>query len=121
MLRLHQHPASGGWAQEAGTILPICALCRYTSGWGLQGIMPKGSPIISEALAVEGRGSELFDVMCANDLEGIMCKRLAEPYAPRARWIKVKNRNYSQAEGRSDLFNGPRQKLDEPHHWRLQR
>jgi len=83
--------------------------------------MPKGSPIISEALAVEGRGSELFDVMCANDLEGIMCKRLAEPYAPRARWIKVKNRNYSQAEGRSDLFNGPRQKLDEPHHWRLQR
>jgi ATP-dependent DNA ligase len=46
----------------------------------LQGILPKGSPIVSEALSVEGRGRELFELMCVNDLEGVVAKRLADPY-----------------------------------------
>jgi hypothetical protein len=66
----------------------------------LQGILPKGSPIVSEALFVEGRGRELFELMCANDLEGIVAKRLADPYDSRIRWLKIKNPDYSQAEGR---------------------
>jgi len=93
----------------------------YERRRALQGILPKGSPIVSGALSVEGRGRDLFGLMCANDLEGIICKRLADPYDPRVRWIKVKNRDYSQAEGRGDLFNGPQQKPDEPYHRRLQR
>ena len=71
----------------------------------LQGILPKGSPIVSEALFVEGRGRELFELMCANDLEGIVAKRLADPYDPRVRWLKIKNPDYSQKEGRTELFN----------------
>ena len=43
--------------------------------------------------------------MCANDLEGIVAKRLADPYGGRVRWLKIKNPDYSQKEGRSDLFN----------------
>jgi ATP-dependent DNA ligase len=43
--------------------------------------------------------------MCANDLEGIVAKRLADRYDPRVRWLKIKNLGYSQAEGRGDLFN----------------
>jgi bifunctional non-homologous end joining protein LigD len=35
----------------------------------LQAILPTRSPIVSEALSVIGRGCELFDLMCANDLE----------------------------------------------------
>src|SRR6516164_6134824 len=54
----------------------------------LQGILPKGSPIVSEALSVAGRGHELFELMCANDLEGIVAKRLADPYGGRVRWLK---------------------------------
>ena len=46
--------------------------------------------------------------MCANDLEGIVAKRLVDPYDTRVRWLKIKNRAYTQNEGRSDLFNGPR-------------
>ena len=46
--------------------------------------------------------------MCANDLEGIVAKRLVDPYDTRVRWLKIKNRAYTQKEGRSDLFNGPR-------------
>ena len=71
----------------------------------LQGILPKGSPIVSEALSVEGRGRELFELMRANDLEGIVAKRLADPYDTRVRWLKIKNPEYSQKEGRAELFN----------------
>ena len=76
----------------------------------LQGIVSKGSPIVSEALSVAGRGRELFELMRTNDLEGIVAKRLADPYDTRVRWLKIKNPDYSQKEGRGDLFNGPRQR-----------
>jgi len=75
----------------------------------LQTILPKGSSIVSEALSVTHRGCELFELMCANDLEGIVAKRLADPYDTRVKWHKIKNRAYTQNEGRSELFNGPRQ------------
>jgi hypothetical protein len=51
--------------------------------------------------------------MCSNDLEGIVAKRLADSYDPRVRWLKIKNPDYSQKEGRGDLFNGP--SLRPPH------
>jgi bifunctional non-homologous end joining protein LigD len=71
----------------------------------LQGILPKGSPIVFEVLSVVGRGRELFALMCTNDLEGIVAKRLADPYDTRVRWLKIKNPDYSQKEGRAELFN----------------
>jgi len=40
---------------------------------------------------------DLFGV-CANDLEGIVAKCLADPYDPQARWFKIKNRDYTQKE-----------------------
>ena len=63
---------------------------------------------ISEALSLEGRGRELFELTCAHDLEGIVAKRLADAYGPRTRWLKIKNPGYSQAEGRAELFNRAR-------------
>jgi bifunctional non-homologous end joining protein LigD len=71
----------------------------------LQNILPKGSAIISEALSVTGRGKELFELMCAHDLEGIVAKRLKDGYGSRARWLKIKNPSYSQNEGRRELFD----------------
>jgi bifunctional non-homologous end joining protein LigD len=78
----------------------------------LQAVLPKRSAIVSEPVSVVGRGCELFDMMVAHDLEGIVGKRLADRYDPHVRWLKVKNRAYTQAEGRGDLFNGP------PRQWR---
>jgi hypothetical protein len=46
--------------------------------------------------------------MREHDLEGIVAKRLDDPYDPRVRWLKIKNPDYSQKEGRGDLFNSPR-------------
>jgi ATP-dependent DNA ligase len=63
----------------------------------LQAILPADSPTFSEPLSVFGRGSELFELMCADDLEGIVAKRLDDPYDPRVRWLKIKNSAYSRA------------------------
>jgi bifunctional non-homologous end joining protein LigD len=80
----------------------------------LQAILPTGSPAITASLSVADRGRELFALMCANDLEGIVAKRLADPYDPRVKWLKIKNPDYSQKEGRGELFNGSRQLAEEP-------
>jgi bifunctional non-homologous end joining protein LigD len=71
----------------------------------LHGILSPGSPSILEAVSVEGRGRELFHLMCLYHLEGIVAKRLSDPYKSGVRWLKIKNPDYSQKEGRADLFN----------------
>jgi hypothetical protein len=52
--------------------------------------------------------AELFDAAQQLDLEGIVAKRRDEPYAPGAKWIKVKSRGYSQMIGRWELFQKKR-------------
>ena len=71
----------------------------------MHALLPAGSPVVSEALSVEGRGRELFELMRAHDLEGIVAKRLADPYGPNVRWFKIRNPDYAQKEGRGDVFN----------------
>ena len=56
-------------------------------------------------LSVTGTGHELFDLMCAHDLEGVVAKRLKDGYGSRVRWLKIKNPSYSQNEGRRELFD----------------
>jgi bifunctional non-homologous end joining protein LigD len=73
--------------------------------WQLQSILPTGSTVVSDALSVTGTGHKLFDLMRAHDLEGIVAKRLQDPYGPRVRWLKIKNPGYSQNEGRRELFD----------------
>jgi len=68
-------------------------------------ILPTGSAVITEALSVTGRVHGLFELMCANNLEGIVAKRLTDAYRPRTRWLKIKNPSYSQNEGRRELFD----------------
>src|SRR5438067_781791 len=48
--------------------------------------------------------AELFDVVTGLDLEGVVAKRRDDPYVPQTRWVKVKNRSYSQAVGRWRFF-----------------
>jgi hypothetical protein len=48
-------------------------------------------------------------MVCELDLEGIVAKRKSAAYRatekPSPYWIKINNRNYTQAEGREDLFD----------------
>jgi bifunctional non-homologous end joining protein LigD len=62
-------------------------------------------PRLLYAQHVEGKGKKFFDEICARDLEGIVAKRKLGIYKDDATgWLKVKNRTYSQAEGRHELL-----------------
>ena len=61
--------------------------------------------MLSRVFAVEGRGRDLFAAAERLDLEGIVAKRKKDPYAPSTVWYKVKNRAYTQMQGRGELFH----------------
>jgi ATP-dependent DNA ligase len=45
-----------------------------------------------------------FKTVCDLDLEGIIAKKLDDPYEPeRTKWWKILNSSYSQKEGRGEL------------------
>jgi hypothetical protein len=48
-------------------------------------------------------GVRFFELVCEQDLEGIIAKPKTSRYP--FTWIKVKNPNYSQAAGRREWFN----------------
>ena len=53
---------------------------------------------------VIGESAALFGAVCKLDLEGIVAKRLGDPYAPQTKWFKILNPKYSQKLGRHELF-----------------
>jgi ATP-dependent DNA ligase len=54
----------------------------------------------------DGHGCALFARVCAEDLEGIVAKAKRGRYDPAraSTWVKIKNRDYSQARDRHELF-----------------
>jgi bifunctional non-homologous end joining protein LigD len=56
-------------------------------------------------IAENGRG--LFEQACHVDLEGIVAKPQQSLYrhTRKPQWVKIKNRAYTQLEGREDFFN----------------
>jgi bifunctional non-homologous end joining protein LigD len=60
---------------------------------------------------VEQHGTALFQRVCEMDLEGIVAKHSLAPYTTeRTTWFKIKNRSYSQMQGREELFERERHK-----------
>ena len=91
----------------SGSTVPICVFAAQRAPPAAAGHSAEGSAIVSKALSVTASGRELFELMREHDLEGIVVKRLDDPYDPRVRWLKLKNPDYSQKEGRGDMFNRP--------------
>ena len=59
---------------------------------------------------VERTGVALFNAACQHDLEGIVAKWKYGPYVAgreETTWWKIRNRQYSQWEGRSEMFERP--------------
>jgi bifunctional non-homologous end joining protein LigD len=64
-----------------------------------------GHSHIMYAQHVETQGRLFFDEICTRDLEGIVAKPKLSIYKDGGNsWLKIKNRNYSQAEGRHELL-----------------
>jgi bifunctional non-homologous end joining protein LigD len=62
---------------------------------------------------LDGSGTALFQRVCKLDLEGIVAKHKHAPYVAsreETTWIKILNPNYSQREGREELFERDRHK-----------
>jgi bifunctional non-homologous end joining protein LigD len=57
---------------------------------------------------VEGQGKLMFEEVCERNLEGTVCKRKRSIYAEHG-WIKIKNPQYTQAEGRHEMFTAFRE------------
>jgi len=54
---------------------------------------------------VQEQGVELT-LVCREDLEGVVAKLANGRYESGATtWVKIKNRQYSQAEGRAEFFD----------------
>ena len=70
----------------------------------LERLIATTTPVLSRVLSVEGRGRDMLAAAQQLDLEGIVAKRKADPYGPETTWFKIKNRAYTQAEGRWELF-----------------
>lgn len=71
----------------------------------LRAIVPKRSKAVLYASFVAERGREFFDLVCRQDLEGMVAKLKKAPYNPAlTTWMKVKNPKYSQARNRRELF-----------------
>jgi bifunctional non-homologous end joining protein LigD len=68
----------------------------------------RANHIITEALAIEGRGKALFVAVEEHDLEGIVAKRTSDPYRRNVKWWKMLNPAYSKREGRHELINSDR-------------
>jgi ATP-dependent DNA ligase len=59
---------------------------------------------------IEGRGKDLFEAACKHDTEGIVAKFKHGRYVSgreQTSWFKIRNRNYSQWEGREEKFERP--------------
>ena len=70
----------------------------------LERLIPTTTPAMSRVFSIERRGRDMFGAAQQLDLEGIVAKRKADLYAPETIWYKIKNRAYTQAEGRWELF-----------------
>ena len=62
-------------------------------------------------------GTALYRLACEHDLEGIVAKRIDQPYDPgnqREGWLKIKNPAYTQREGRGEWFEKSKVQLADP-------
>jgi bifunctional non-homologous end joining protein LigD len=60
---------------------------------------------------IEERGEDLFRFVCEHDLEGMVAKPKNSPYLfseSETHWLKIRNQEYSQWNGREELFNPAR-------------
>ena len=64
---------------------------------------------------IDGCGTVLFERICELDLEGVVAKQKFGPYVTErehSTWYKILNREYSQIQGREELFE--RERHSEP-------
>ena len=71
-------------------------------------MVPRRRTCVQYLPHVPRRGVDLFTEVVQRDLEGVVAKLKEAPYGlvgGRSPWVKIKNREYSQAVGRHEQFD----------------
>jgi bifunctional non-homologous end joining protein LigD len=68
-------------------------------------ILKANNPVLLFADYIPEFGVDFFRMICEKNLEGIVAKQRDGCYDRSARWIKVKNPQYTQSKDRSELFD----------------
>ena len=69
----------------------------------LRGLMPERPSSFAVHEPSGQRRDSFFELVCEQNLEGIICKPKTSPYP--FTWIKVRNPNYTHAAERGEWFN----------------
>lgn len=100
----HLHYAAFDLLWLNGADLRTRALRRRRSL--LESLIRKTTPLLSHTMAVPATGKDLFEAVKRLDLEGIVCKKVSDPYGPKTTWFKIRNHKYTQwTEDRFERFN----------------
>jgi bifunctional non-homologous end joining protein LigD len=70
----------------------------------LRSLIPRKSSCVGYVRSVNRGAKRLFELVTANDLEGLVVKRKDGKYRPQTKWFKVLNPGYSQRVGRDELL-----------------
>jgi ATP-dependent DNA ligase len=70
----------------------------------LRSVIPQKSSWIGYVSYVDKKAAQLFELVKARDLEGLVVKRKDGKYRPETKWFKVLNPSYSQKTGRAEFF-----------------
>jgi hypothetical protein len=76
-------------------------------------IMPRVESRLMVLDALRARGTRLYELACERDLQGIVAKWARGTYQCDGRatsWLKIKDSEYSQIQGRHELFAATRAK-----------
>jgi len=80
----------------------------------LRRIVPRRRPCVQYLPHLHRRGVDLFAQVVQRDLEGVVAKLKQAPYGlvgGRSPWVKIKNREYTQAVERHEQFDGFRSEV----------
>jgi len=84
----------------------------------LRSVLPTSSEHVLYCDHVQQDGDSLFRLACENDLEGIVAKHRFSPYLPdQARWLKIRNQQYSEWAGREKFFGRERESDPDMSYW----
>ena len=58
-------------------------------------LIPATTTVLSQIFSVKARGRDMYAAAERLDLEGIVAKRMTDPYGPATVWYKIKSRTYT--------------------------
>jgi len=69
----------------------------------LADLLPLDTASLYKVFSLAEHGRALFEAARKSELEGIVAKRLSDPYGPDTVWYRIRNPAYRGADGRVDL------------------